>query len=453
MKRLSREYLAVLIPAVLIAVAALWYTSANFVQPAPPTSFAISTSAATSPYYQLAVKIKKEAGKPGKVITVAEEKGASVANLALLNNPSSGVQAGFVQGGLTNNIQSPDLASMGRLITEPVWIFYRGAQKIDHITQLRGKRILIGPEPGGTSALARRLLEANGIDSQNSTLIPAVLGNYADMFANNSADAGFLVVGADHPMVETLLRQPGTNLMNMVQADALIQKYPFLTAVTMRQGVVDFAKNIPPSDTTLVATRAALLIRKDLHPALIAVLAEGIRSAQNKPSLDPKGNSKLFALGTDALMEDPEFPVPDEARRVYKNGLSFFYRNMPFGLASLLDRAMVMIFPIIGILLPLVRVVPMVYNWRMRRRILNWYRQLKNLESTLPKEASLDVIEQKELELERIEEGVRKISVPIHFSADLYNLRDHVEFVKRNIANLRHGPAKAAAPAVYAGQP
>lgn len=384
---------------------------------------------------------------------MAEEKGASVANLALLNNPSSGVQAGFVQGGLTNNIQSPDLASMGRLITEPVWIFYRGAQKIDHITQLRGKRILIGPEPGGTSALARRLLEANGIDSQNSTLIPAVLGNYADMFANNSADAGFLVVGADHPMVETLLRQPGTNLMNMVQADALIQKYPFLTAVTMRQGVVDFAKNIPPSDTTLVATRAALLIRKDLHPALIAVLAEGIRSAQNKPSLDPKGNSKLFALGTDALMEDPEFPVPDEARRVYKNGLSFFYRNMPFGLASLLDRAMVMIFPIIGILLPLVRVVPMVYNWRMRRRILNWYRQLKNLESTLPKEASLDVIEQKELELERIEEGVRKISVPIHFSADLYNLRDHVEFVKRNIANLRHGPAKAAAPAVYAGQP
>ena len=142
-------------------------------------------------------------------------------------------------------------------------------------------------------------------------------------------------------------------------------------------------------------------------------------------------------------MDDPEFPVPDEARRVYKNGLSFFYRNMPFGLAALLDRALVMILPIIGILIPMVRVVPMIYNWRMRRRILNWYRQLKILESTLPRKAGIDVIEQKELELERIEEGVRRISVPIHFSADLYDLRDHVEFVKRNIANLRHGGAKS----------
>ena len=439
----SREFLAVFIPAAVIAVAALWFAS-SYIKPAPPKSFAIAASSPISPYYQLALRLKEEVAKKGVTIEVREST-ASVENLRRLNDPDSGVQAGFVQGGLTNQILSPGLLSMGRLLTEPVWIFYRGAEKIDHITQLRGKRILTGPAGSGTNLLAHKLLEANGITAENSTLISMPLLNYADAFANATADAGFLVLGAEGTAVQTLLRQPGTNLMNMAQANALIQRYPYLSAVTLRQGVVDFAQNIPPADTSLVATRAALLVREDLHPALIAVLAQAIATVQTQPSLKPTGESKLFALGPDALMDDPEFPMPDVARRVYKDGPTFFQRVLPFWVATLVDRAFVLILPVIGIVLPLIRLVPAIYNWRMRQRILYWYRQLKELEKNLPKTATLDLIEEKEREMDRIEEGVRKISVPLHLAADLYNLRDHVEIVKRNIANLRHSPVKSAA--------
>ncbi|MGO8955070.1 MAG: TAXI family TRAP transporter solute-binding subunit [Rhodomicrobium sp.] len=450
MKRLfSREFLTVFLPALLIGAGAFWF-ALSYVKPAPPKSFVIAAASKGSPYYELALRFKEEIAKKGVTLEVRESQG-SFDNLKALKDESSDVQAGIVQGGLTNSIEAPTLHSMGRLLTEPVWIFYRAQDKLDHITQLKGKRILIGPEGSGTSFLARKLLEANGINPENSTLISMELPAYVEALASGAADAGFLVLGAEARTVQRLLRQSGTNLMNMAQADALTQRFPYLSSVMLRQGVIDFAQNIPPADTSLVATRAMLLVRDDLHSALVSVLAEGVLAVQSQPTLTASGDSKLFALGVDALSEDPEFPMADDAKRVYKSGPTFFQRTLPFWVATLLDRAFILILPVIGIIIPLVRLVPILYNWRMRRRILYWYRQLKNLENSLPKTAPLDLIEQKEQELERVEESVLKISVPIHFSADLYNLRDHVEFVKRRIEHLREGQAKTAMLSAMAG--
>ncbi len=291
----SRDFLAVFIPAALICVAAVWFTL-RYVKPAPPNSFVISAASKGSPYYELALRFKEQVEKKGVKLDIRESQG-SFDNLKNLKDPTSGVQAGIVQGGLTNNINSPNLSSMGRLITEPVWVFYRDPDTIDHITQLKGKRILIGPEGSGTSFLASKLLEAHGITADNSKLITMELPAYVDAFTKGEADAGFLVLGAEAKTVQRLLRLPDTKLMSMAQADALIQRYPYLTPVTLRQGVVDFAQDIPPADTSLVATKAQLLVRDDLHPALMTVLAEAVLAVQSQPTLKPTGKSRLFALG------------------------------------------------------------------------------------------------------------------------------------------------------------
>ncbi len=438
----SREFLAVFIPAALICVSAIWFTL-RYVKPAPPTSFVISAASKGSPYYDLALRFKEQIEKKGVTLELRESQG-SFDNLKALKDENSGVQAGIVQGGLSNHIDAPELYSMGRLITEPVWVFYRGAETIDHITQLKGKRILIGPEGSGTSYLAKKLLEANGITAENSTLIGMELPAYIDAFTNANADAGFLVLGPEAKTVQKLLRLPDTKLMNMAQADALIQRYPYLTSVMLRQGVVDFAQNIPPADTSLVATKAMLLVREDLHPALVTVLAEAVLGVQSQPTLKSTGESKLFALGAEALTDDPEFPMVDDARRVYKSGPTFFQRVLPFWLATLFDRAFILLLPVIGIIFPLFRLVPVIYNWRMRRRILRWYQELKVLERDLPKTASPDFVARKEHELDRIEENVWRISVPAQFAADLYTLRDHVEFVRKRIEHLREAGEPSA---------
>jgi TRAP transporter TAXI family solute receptor len=431
----SREFLTVFVPAILIAVAAFWF-ALRYVKPAPPDSFVISAATKGSPYYDLAVEFQKRILKSGVKVEVRESQG-SFDNLKALQDRNSDVQVGIIQGGIANGNDAPGLQSMGRLLTEPVWIFYRAPDTLDHITQLKGKRILVGPEGSGTNYLARRLLEANGITPENATLIPMQLPDYVDAFSNETVDAGFLVLGPEARTVNRLLRLPNTKLMNMAQASGLIQRYPYLDRVILRQGVVDFSRNIPPADTALVATKAALLIRDDLHPALVTLLAQAVLAVQSQPTLTSSGESKLFALGAGALSNDAEFPVSADAARVYKSGPTFFQRLLPFWLAALIDRALILILPLIGILLPLIRFVPMLFSWRMKRRILYWYRELKNLEGDLYRSATPEFIEQKEQELDHIEEGVRGISVPIQYAADLYNLRDHVEFVRRQLTQLK----------------
>ena len=447
----SLEYLAILIPAVLICVAAVWF-ALRYVKPAPPLSFAISAASAGSPYYDLALRFKEQVEKKGVKLDVRESQG-SFDNLKVLKDDDADVQAGIVQGGLSNHIDSPQLFSMGRLLTEPVWIFYRGTQTIDHITQLKGKRILIGPEGSGTNSLAKKLLDANGVTPENSKLIAMELPAYPDALSSNNVDAGFLVLGAEAKTVQKLLRQPDVRLMNMAQADALIQRYPYLSAVTLRQGVIDFAKNIPSSDTSLVATKAMLLIRDDLHPALRTLLAGVVMATQSEPALKPTGESKLFTLGTEALADDPEFTISDDVRRVYKSGPTFFQRVLPFWVATLFDRAFILLLPVIGIIVPLFRVVPGFYNWRMRQRILRWYRALKLLERDLAKNTvTPEFIERKEKELDLIEQKVWGISVPDQFAPDLYTLRDHVEFVRRRIAHLRERQPKPSPQPVAVGR-
>ena len=450
----SFEYLALLIPAVLLCAAAVWFTL-GYVKPAPPSDFAISTASSGSPYYDLAVRFKEQVEKKGVKLKVIESQG-SFDNLKALKDDKADVEAGIVQGGLSNHIDAPQLLSMGRLLTEPVWIFYRGAQTIDHVTQLKGKRILVGPEGSGTSYLAKKLLEANGVTPENSKLITMELTAYPDALSNSSADAGFLVLGAEAKTVQRLLRMPDIKLMNMAQAEALIERYPYLSAVILRQGVIDFPKNIPPADVSLVATKAMLLIRDDLHPALRTLLADAVLAVQSQPALKPTGEARLFTLGTEALADDPEFPISDDVRRIYKSGPTFFQRVLPFWVATLFDRAFILLLPVIGIIFPLFRLVPSFYNWRMRQRILRWYRALKLLERDLAKNvAAPDFIERKEKELDLIEQQVWRISVPDQFAPDLYTLRDHVEFVRRRIAHLREGqpkpsPAQVSEPPVKA---
>jgi TRAP transporter TAXI family solute receptor len=431
----SREFLLVLIPALLLAGGALWLAF-KYVKPAPPQTFVIAAASKGSPYFQLATRYSDIIAKEGIKMEVRETAG-SFDNLKRITDPGSDVQAALIQGGIANKDKAPNTFSAGRLLTEPVWVFYRG-DKIDQLSQLQGKRVLVGPSGSGTNFLARKLLEAHGVTEANATFIEMELPAYIETFKTGGADAGFLVLGAEARTVQALLRLADVKLMNMAQADGLTQRYPFLTKVTLHRGVADFAATLPPEDTTLVATQAALLVRDDLHPALVTLLAQAILQVQRQPQLNDKGEARLFTIPSETLnADDPEFLSSSEAHMVYKSGPTFLQRVLPFWVANLLNRVFVLILPLLGIILPLIRLVPIIYNWRMKQRILNWYKELKNLEQGLPDALDADALRRKDAELDRIEEGVQKIQVPIQYTADLYNLRDHVDFVRRRLLHLK----------------
>ena len=115
--------------------------------------------------------------------------------------------------------------------------------------------------------------------------------------------------------------------------------------------------------------------------------------------------------------------------------------NLPFWLAAVINanaaRSILLIVPLLSIIIPLIRILPMLYNWSVRRRLLYWYRHLKALEDTLEHPPTPDQISQKLHELERIDRAVSRIRVPLYFSERLYDLRGHIDLVRQRLTPQR----------------
>ena len=429
----ARDILFFALPGLLLAVAAVTF-ALYLVNPGPPGTFVIAAASKGSPYHRYAERYREVFRHNGVTLEIRESQG-SLDNLALLSDRKSRVDAGIVQGGTAPPKGAPELLSLGRIAYEPIWLFYSGAAPLTRLADLKGKRVLVGPAGSGTNSIALRLLAANGVTADTATLVTSELPAYVDALGKGEADAGFLVLAPEAQTIQRLLRTPNVHLMSFANADAYTQRFPFLSRLILREGVVDFAAGIPPADVALIATTTAVLVREDAHPALVNLLAQAMQEVHSRPVLDAAGNAPLLQrAGEFPTASDPEFALSDEARRVYRSGPPFLQRYLPFWVATMVDRLMVSLVVLLPLLIPLVRFAPSIYNWRMRRRIVTWYGRLRRVEAAAKSATNAEERTAQLHELDRIETAVQGIPVPVDFADRVYQLREHIEIVRRKVA-------------------
>jgi len=348
---------------------------------------------------------------------------------------------GFVQGGSgdpTANDES-GIESLGSLFVEPVWLFYRetSARKVtttavlSSLTQLQGLRLNVGTAGSGVPNLIDKLLEANRVDKAKMRLSQLEQTPATVAFLGGELDAIVFASAPESLMVQMLLQTPGVKLMNFAQSEAYSRRLPFLTPVVLPRGVVDLARDLPPADMRLVATTTALLTRQKTHPALLQLFAQAAR--------DIHGPAGWFnRAGTFPTIEHSEYPISREAERAIQAGQPFLQRYLPFWLANLVERMWLALGIIVAILLPLSRVVPPLYQFRIRSRIFRWYAQLRSIEERLQAEPAA----QPELarELDKLDERVGRIHVPLSYADELYALRGNIDLVRRRLGPERLTP-------------
>ena len=209
----------------------------------------------------------------------------------------------------------------------------------------------------------------------------------------------------------------------------------------LREGVVDFAANLPAADTTLIATTTAVLVKADADRALVNPLAQAMQEAHGQPTTEPGDEAHLFQrAGEFPMASDPEFAMSEEARRVYRAGPPFLQRYVPFWVATMVDRLLVSLVVLLPIFIPLVRFAPQIYNWSVRRRIMYWYGALKRLEAAAKRAPTAAERAEKLRELDRIESAVDDIPVPLGFADRLYQLRQHIELARRRLESAQAHP-------------
>jgi len=266
------------------------------------------------------------------------------------------------------------------------------------------------------------------LDLNATQTLPLGGEDAAAALRNGNADVAFLMGdSARMTLVRDLLRSPGLCLVDFAQSEAYARKFPYLTKLTLPAGAIDLGKNVPSQDVQLIGPTAELIARPSLHPALSDLLIEAARQVHGKPGLFRHAREFPAPLGSD-------FPISDDAERYYKSGKRFLYRHLPFWLASLADRMLVLLLPIAALMIPGLRIVPSLYRWRVRARIYRWYGALMGLEREMLADPTRTNKEALLERLDAIERGVNHIKIPLAFADQVYVLREHIGFVRNRLS-------------------
>ena len=319
-------------------------------------------------------------------------------NLNLLKDRTSGVQVGFVAGGISDGKHEPELLSLGTIQYFPFWIFYSSIEPIDRLSQLKGKRIAVGPVGSGTRQQAERILGIADITSKNATLLPFANEAAVDALRNGNVDVVFILGTPNTPAIEDLLRIPGVRLMSFPRAEAFTRIFPDLVRLVLPEGVIDFNRNIPPNDVTLLGTATRVLVRSDLHPGIVNLLLQTMVEAH--------GEAGIFQrAGEFPIPSDPEYPMAASALDFYKSGPSFLQRHLPLWTVTHVQRLFALSLAAAAICFPLFNFAPRLYGWFSQIKINNLYCRLRAVEKELQAELAVPRLVALQTDLENIDHG------------------------------------------------
>jgi len=385
----------------------------------------MATGAPGSAYTEFGERYRELLARHGVTLQLVPSNGA-VDNVRLLSDASSGVSIAFVQGGIADATQAPELISLGTLFYEPVWLFVRGGPPRSAAEMLKGRRVSIGPKGSGTRKLALELMAAVGVDATDTEMLDLTSQDAGAALLRGEIDMTVMVAPWEFALIRQLVASEHVKAMSFPRADAHIALRPYLNKLILPQGVADLATNRPPTDLLLVAPKCSLVVRSDLHPAIQYLLLEAASQLHSKPGIFQKA-------GQFPAAEPIDLALSEHAQRFYHTGPPFLQRFLPFWLAVFVARLLVLLIPILGVAYPLLRLLQVLYGWGMRQRIFNLYGELKFLEADLEARAPGAPVEDLRTSLEKLEYRANHMRVPVTFAHMLYTLRVHIGLVRARL--------------------
>jgi TRAP-type uncharacterized transport system substrate-binding protein len=406
----SRDRVRILVSLVL-ALAVLLWIAFHFLQPAPPRQLVIASGAEYGMYHTYANRYREILARDG-VTLVERLTGGAEDNMQLLRNPNSGVDVAFAQGGMATAADADSLDMIASLYYEPLWIFYRDPKTLTQLNHLVGKRVAVGAKGSGTLAFVTPILAANKVTAANTEFVQSGAADALAALRAGQLDAVLLVGSAKTALILDALHDPAFKMMSLARAEAFARLFPYVTRLTLPPGTIDLGHDVPDHEVTMIGTKALLVGREGLHPALVNLLLDAAREVHG-------GQGFFEAAGEFPGTVEVDLPVSPDADRHKRFGPSLLHRYLPFWLATVVERTIILVVPLLVVLIPIVNFLPQFLRWRVRSRIY------------------------------RIERAVAQIKTPTSFASEAYTLREHIGIVRREVerrtrdARTEAGPASA----------
>ena len=423
-------------PAILVSVLtgliAALFAGIWFILPQPPQTLTIVTGFPDGLYSQFANHLKIELAKE-KITLQIRNTGGSVDNLALINDPNSGIDLAIVQSGVGDPVKYPELLSLAGIFYEPLWVWYRqpafakegGA--LTQLSQLQGKRISIGNDGSGTQILSNAILKLNEINADLVKLEKLKPDEAIEKLQKGELDVAFIVAAGEAPILKKFYQIPGIRLMNFDQAEAYTRVLPYLDRIDIPRGIISIAHDQPKQDIRTIASTATLVARNDINPATVSLLLGA--------SYDILRNySRLQKPGQFPSSKGLDLPMDMDAEIFLRDGPSFFYRHLPFWGAVWVERFIKILIPLLIVLIPVFTYLPAIFNLSLKVKLSRLYKILKNIEK---RSNSPDNYLLLHTELLNLEKRIQQIKVSAMQSKEVYDLKAHVALVRHQLEKLK----------------
>ena len=419
-----RRPLFLLLSAGILLLAAVAWVVFVVANALPPRRVVMTTGPEGGAYRELGERYRQVLARSGVRLELRPSLG-NVENLQRLKDKKSRVSVGFVSGGLTTEADSPEIVSLGTIAYYPLWIFCRGMGQPNRLQDLKGKRVSIGPEGGGTRPLVLEMLRDNQMENEITPLALSP-GPSGEALLRGEIDCACMLTSPDAPIVRKLLADDRVSLFNFARADAYVARFPYLRRVVVPEGVGDLSKNLPSQSVTLIASTASLLIKEDLHPAIQFLLLQAADEIHSPGGMLHRSEDFPAA-------ERVDVPLSADARTFYKSGGSYLQRHLPFWLWVFTSRLLLLLIPLIGILYPLSQAIPAIIDLVVNLRLNRIYRELRDIDARIDRDQSPEEFAEDQERLEKLDERVRQIRVPMRNARTLYTLRHHLSLVRERI--------------------
>lgn len=420
----TREILEATLPSVLLICVALFFAY-KYIDPAPPRSIVIAAGEADLDYQAFASIYSVYLQKEGIQLQLRKTSGDDE-NIRLLKAEDSAVDIAFVQDGVARHQGAGTLLSLGSLYYQPVWIFCRCKHATTHLSDLRGQRIAIGQPDSATHNLASLLLAESGLHTQNSRLLPLGGESAVRALRRGRVDAVILVDVPNASLVRELISDQRLRLLSLDTAEAFSRKFAYMHHLQLPEGAMDLSRNLPPHNVHMVAPTATLVVKDSLHPALVYLMMKVIAEVHGGPGM-------FHRKGEFPAAKDTDFPLSTQALNFYKSGLPIIDKYLPFWAATFVNRTLIVIVPLLALLIPLTKLVPMVYVWLVKRKLFRYYGELRFLDSQLLEIKNPQDVQDCLENLDAIEQRVVNVKLPVPFSQYAYELRAHIELVRAKL--------------------
>jgi TRAP-type uncharacterized transport system substrate-binding protein len=415
------------IPVIFI-IAILGWASYHFVHPIPPNTLVMSTGREEGSFVIFGERYRQVLARNHIRVKLLPSSGA-VENLRRLGDQSQKLDAGFVQDGMGSVEGLSNLVSLGSVFYTPLWVFYKGNETLDDLSQLRGKRINTGPEGSGIRKFALDLLKAAKALDPPTKIFEFPQTDAKKAMMEGKIDVIMVFSAAENPFVQDMLHSKDIKLMSFNQAESYTRLFPGLSHVFLPKGIVNLTERNPSSDIHLLASTVNLIVRKNLHPALVYLLLKASVEIYS-------GAGWLHKGGEFPSLKTHDFPISEQAQRFYKSGGSALYDSLPFWAAAFIDRMLLLLIPLGVILIPMIGILPWLYTWRNRSKYYRWYRELRNFEKDLTEHYRPEHFNDYQEHLGQIEKAVDRIKISVPFYDEVFILKAHIQMVRQKLIDL-----------------